>query len=157
MESGIIETIEKMRSSGKLDTEQSVDLILQLLLGLHKGQQDILEVLVTRENEIEDLDNRMVAVESKVNSMDLKLTSLELAVGTLSESVRIGNNTNEKIQKDLEITKDMAHETKRHTLWYFAKENKAIAMFLLGGIIILINFHQEVYIFLMALLGIHTP
>lgn len=157
MEKNIIEAIEKMRNTGKLDTEQSVDLILQLLVGLYQGQQDIMEILVKRETEIQDLDMRTINLEEKVGSMEVKINSLELAIAALSETIKINNGTIENMRQDIKSNETLTNEIKVHTIWYWAKGNKTLMSIIIAILVILINFHENVYKFALALLGIKIP
>lgn len=153
----IINKIEDMRESGKLTTEQSVDFILQLLLDLHEGQQGIMEVLVKRENEIHDLDTRTTSIESRLSSVEIKLNTLDSAVIALTENLKANNKILDRLDQEIIETKNLSHQTKRRTAYYLFENHKPLAMFILGGIILLINFHEQVYTFILALIGIRLP
>ena len=153
----IINKIEDMRESGKLTTEQSVDFILQLLLDLHEGQRGILEVLVKREGEIQDLDMRTTNLESKMSKIEIKLNTLESTLVILVENLKTNSKLLDRLDQEMVITKDIIHQTKRRTAYYWMENHRALSTFVIGGIVLLINFHSEVYTFILALMGIRLP
>ena len=153
----IISKIDSMRENGKLTTEQSVEFILQLLFDLHEGQQGIMKVLVEREDEIKDLNERSSTLESRMSKVEVKVTALEGAMLTLSENLKESNRLLNKLDQEVVETSDLAHETKRQTDYYWMTNHKTLSMFVLGGVILLINLHEEVYKFILALLNIRLP
>lgn len=153
----IITKIESMRETGKLTTEQSVDFILQLLLDLHEGQQGIMEVLIKRENEIHDLDSRTTSIENRMNIVETKIATIEGLMISLTDNLKINSKILDRLDQEIKETADIAHQTKRRTVYYWFANHKALSMFFMGGIVLLINFHEDVYKFILALLGIRLP
>jgi hypothetical protein len=163
MDIEITEKIEKMRAEGKLDTEQSVDLILQLLVNLQEGQQDIIKVLTAREDDIRALSAQMGRFEDDLDKvekilpqvavMETRLCGLEATIGILAESLKMNAKTLEKVEEESKLTMDMAHDLKRHVMVYWIMNHKLLSIFFLGVFITLVNFHAEVYSIIMSLLG----
>lgn len=167
MDIELTEKIEKMRAEGKLDTEQSVDLILRLLINLQQGQQDIMQVLVKREDEINSLDARLIlneartellaGLEPKVATMEAKLSSLESTMLVLAENIKLNSKTLERVDVESEVNSNLVHDLKRHSIVYWIRGHKILSIFTLGALLTLINYHTEVYNIIMMLLGFRVP
>lgn len=125
----LIEKIQKMYEEGKLDTNQSVDLILQISFELYKGQQEMLISLADRQTSIDDLKNNLEQTDSAV----------------------------EKINEELDEIKKIVNMIEQNSFTLWMQKHPMLSKAIFIAIILFINFHEVLSTYILAFFGYKAP
>jgi hypothetical protein len=141
--SDIISKIEEMKTRGELTTEQSVSLILTLVLELYVGQDEIKKGLDDRQGSIDELKKQFTAHEAKTSDNSKEHYEMKTRLDTIEKTI-------EDNKKEIDTVKDTSI-----VIWM--GKHKTLSWMFTIILILSINLHDLIVPYLLSLFNFKLP